>query len=105
MTEGTHERAFTALVYNEVSIGLWYTNLSKLKNHVKSGGLAGRVRAARSERQIETIQTGFVLIWSMEQSQDNGSDTFFGFRLPDAGSLPLLLMVMKLACVRFRLLQ
>ena len=48
-TGGTYERAFTALVYNGVSIGLWHTILLNLKNHVKTGGLAGRVRAARSD--------------------------------------------------------
>jgi hypothetical protein len=52
VTEGAHERAFTALVYNGVSIqvGLWHAILLNLKNHVKTGELAGRVRAARSEK-------------------------------------------------------
>ena len=50
-TGGTYERAFTALVYNGVSIGLWHTILLNLKNHVKTGGLAGRVRAARSDKK------------------------------------------------------
>ena len=49
VTEGTHGRTFTALVYNGVSIGLWHTIVLNLKNHVKTGGLAGRVRAARSD--------------------------------------------------------
>jgi hypothetical protein len=84
VTEGTPERAFTALVYNGVSIGLWHTILLNLKNHVKTGGLAGRVRAARSDKKIETIETRVILIWNMQHSQDNGSDTSVGFEVSKA---------------------
>ena len=82
--DGTHGRTFTALVYNGVSIGLWHTILLNLKNHVKTGGLAGRVRAARSDKKIETIETRVILIWNMQHSQDNGSDTSVGFEVSKA---------------------
>ena len=84
VTEGTHGRTCTALVYNGVSIGLWHTILLNLKNHVKTGGLAGRVRAARSDKNIETIETRVILIWNMQHSQDNGSDTSVGFEVSKA---------------------
>ena len=84
VTDGTLGRAFTALVYNGVSNGLWHTILLNLKNHIKTGGVAGRVRAARSDKKIETIETRVVLIWNMQQSQDNGSDTSVGFEVSKA---------------------
>jgi hypothetical protein len=84
VTDGTLERAFTALVYNGVSNGLWHTILLNLKNHIKTGGLAGRVRAARSDKKIETIETRVVLFWIMQHSQDNGSDTSVGFEVSKA---------------------
>jgi hypothetical protein len=59
VTEGTQERAFTAQVYNEVSRGHWHA--IKL-NQVKTGGPVGRVRAASSEKKIETVETRSVLI-------------------------------------------
>ncbi len=55
-TGGTYERAFTDIVYNGVSIGLWHTILLHLKNHVKTGELAGRVRAARSEKKSKRFR-------------------------------------------------
>jgi hypothetical protein len=84
VTDGTLGRAFTALVYNGVSNGLWHTILLNLKNHIKTGGVAGRVRAARSDKKIETIETRVVLIWNMQHSQDNGSDTSVGFEVSKA---------------------
>jgi hypothetical protein len=42
VTDGALERAFTALVYNGASNGLWHTILLNLKNQMKTGGLAGR---------------------------------------------------------------
>ena len=49
-----------------------------LKNQLKTGGQVGRVRAARSEKKIETAETlqVSVLIGNMEHSQDNRSDSF-----------------------------
>ena len=39
------------------------------------------MRAARSDKKIETIETRVVLIWNMQHSQDNGSDTSVGFEV------------------------
>ena len=71
-------------MYNGVSIGLWHTILLNLKNHVKTGGLAGRVRAARSGKKIETIETRVILIWIMEHSQDKASVASVGFEVSKA---------------------
>jgi rhamnogalacturonyl hydrolase YesR len=81
VTDGTLERAFTALVYNGVSNGLWHTILLNPKNHIKTGGLAGRVQAARSDKKIVTIESRIVLIWNMKHSQDNGIHTSVGFEV------------------------
>ena len=42
------------------------------------------MRAARSDKKIETIETRVVLIWNMEHSQDNASDASVGFEVSKA---------------------
>ncbi len=99
VTDGTLERAFTALVFNGVSNSLWHTILLNLKNHIKTGGLAGQVRAALSDKKIETIETRVVLIWNTEHIQDNGIHTSVGFEVSKATVIKINASKLKVLAV------
>ena len=57
------------------------------------------MRAARSDKKIETIETRVVLIWNMQHSQDNGSDTSVGFEVSKATEIKINASKFKVVAV------